>query len=309
MRGPLQERYQVYVVSPAEDPRLAVVAPGEVIKNIQLRIDPDAPFLLRRRGLRQDHAQNNLPKLKTRWTGPTSDYRSEFILESLIHPYYGEFGNPKPVSPEIVYPPGSILSMDAWNTGDLEIDGLTFYWLGVNLYPWGVLPAPSYPSVFAGETFSYPFVIPGLATPETRHNVPFTVKPGADFVIRAAQAGEVPANDLLGTQGRVQAALDMFIILRDHNGMPYSSVGQGQHTEPWVDINVMFGMSKYPNSVGNSFGVGPGSPGLIYPEIYLPSRHQLLVDVLHICGGPVPPEDLVINFIGAKIWKDSDVVR
>jgi hypothetical protein len=88
-------------------------------------------------------------------------------LESLTQPYFGAIGNPKPVCPEITYPPGGIISLDAQNTGTQPILGLTFYWMGVSLYPWGVLPAPTYPAKFAGETFSYPFVIHGLNAPES----------------------------------------------------------------------------------------------------------------------------------------------
>jgi hypothetical protein len=66
----------------------------------------------------------------------------------------------------------------------------------------------------------------------------------------------------------------------------------------WVDINILFGLA------GVGFGTGPGHPGIIYPEIYLPAQHQLLLDVQQSATG-VAGVDLLINFIGAKVFKGA----
>ena len=99
-------------------------------------------------------------------------------------------------------------------------------------------------------------------------------------------------------------ATEMSIVLRDYNGMPYMN--------DWVDINILFGMggflAAYP--VGPSptfvapFGTGPGLPGLIYPEIYLPANHQLLIDCQQSAAGAA--NQLLVNFIGAKIFKGAE---
>jgi hypothetical protein len=69
------------------------------------------------------------------------------------------------------------------------------------------------------------------------------------------------------------------VVLKDANGKAYSN--------DFVDINILFGMGGFPAAYPlgptpiyvTAFGTGPGLPGLIYPEIYLPANHELLIDV------------------------------
>jgi hypothetical protein len=281
MRPKFQERFQVYVMGPNQDARLALVPAGQVIENVNLKIDLDAPFVLRRRALGPVTA--DLPFLKTKWAGATADYRSEYILESLRSPYFGQNGNPMPVSPAITYPPNGSLSLGLQNTSVNPIANLTFYWIGVSLYPWGALEAPTYPSEFRGETFAQPFIAQAMGAPQIRLRQPFTVKSDGDLVIRGGQAAQLAA-------GILAPAAQMSIILRDYNGMPYSN--------DWVDINILFGMA------GVDFGTGPGHPGIIYPEIYLPAQHQLWLDVQQSATGTAGV-DLLIDFHGAKVFKGA----
>ena len=281
MRPPYQERFQVYVMGPTQDARLANIPAGQVIENINVKIDLDAPFVLRRRALGPVTA--DLPYLKTKWTGPTSDYRSDYILESLRQPYFGQNGSPTPVSPEITYPPNGTLSLDLENTSANPITNLTFYWIGISLYPWGALPAPTYPSEFRGETFAQPYILQAMGAPQILLNQPFTAKADGDLVIRGGQAAELVSGILTPTS-------QMSIVLRDYNGMPYMN--------DWVDINILFG------TAGVDFGTGPGHMGIIYPEIYLPAQRQLLIDVQQSATG-TPGVDLLINFIGAKVFKGA----
>lgn len=196
MRSPFQERFQVYVMGPNQDSRLAVIAAGQVIPKVELKLDLDAPFVLRARALREtfvaEATQAGLQFLKTQWTGPDQDYRQgDFILESLQQPFYGQNGCPKPVCPEITYPAGGVITLDLENVGTGAINGLMFYWIGVNLYPWGVCPAPSYPSQFRGLSFAQPFLAAAMGAPEIRLNQPFRAKSDGDLVIRAGQAGQI----------------------------------------------------------------------------------------------------------------------
>ena len=291
MRPPFQERFQVYVMGPTQDVRLATVAAGQSIPKINLTIDLEAPFVLRRRAIGGVDGF-----LKTRWTGPTQDYRQGdlMILESLQQPFFGQNGSPSPVSPEITYPPGGTLSLDLVNTGAYDLTNVTFYWIGVNRYPWGVLPAPSYPSEFRGSNFAQPFLTPALAAPDVQLRLPFKCKPDGDLVIRggqATQAGVVSGCPSVLNPGVLAATSAMSIVLRDYNGMPYMN--------DWVDINILFG-----TSLAADFGTGPGHPGIIYPEIYLPENRQLLIDVQQTVGG-VAGASLLINFIGAKVFKGA----
>lgn len=294
MRPPFQERFQVYVMGPNQDERLATVAAGQVIPKINLTIDLEAPFVLRRRAL--GPVSTALASLKTRWTGPTQDYRQGdlMILESLQQPFFGQNGSPSPVSPEITYPPGGTLSLDLVNTGAGALTDVTFYWIGVNLYPWGVLPAPSYPSEFRGSNFAQSFLSPALTAPDVQLRLPFKCKPDGDFVIRGGQA--IQAGVLTGCPpvlkpGILAATEALSIVLRDYNGMPYMN--------DWVPIDILFG-----TSLNFDFGTGPGHPGIIYPEIYLPENRQLLIDVQQTAAGTAGAA-LLINFIGAKVFKGA----
>jgi hypothetical protein len=292
MKPLFQERFQVYVMGPNQDARLALIAPGATVEKIEVKIDLDAPFVLRRRALGPDQA--GLYGLKTKWTGATGAYRQTVpVLETLQQPYFGLIGSPKPVSPDITYPPAGTISLDLENTSASPITNLIFYWIGVSLYPWGYLPAPTYPAEFRGETFAQPFIAQAMGAPEIRLNQIFTAKSDGDLVLRAGQAGS------LGTMGNFcppvfqpgvfALTTEMSIVMRDYNRMPYMN--------DWVDINVLFGASAF-------FGMGPGHPGIIYPEIYLPAQRQLLIDVQQSAAG-VAGADLLINFIGAKIFKGA----
>lgn len=328
MRPPFQERFQVYVLGPDQDPRLALIAPGQVVSRIQLRMDTDAPFKLRARALRQQYTaigestfnlgtQDALQFLATKWTGPREDYRqSDYVLESLQAPYFGGNGSPTKVSPEITYPPGGTLTLDLVNTGVNPIVNLVFYWIGVNLYPWGARPAPTYPADFRGSNFAQPFIIDNLvfgAPP--RLNQPFTCHTDGDFVVRAGLAAQICTLGLgegAPQPGQLFPASEMFVKLKDWDGTAYMN--------DWVDINILFGMSGFISSIPVGpvptfippYGTGAGLPGLIYPEIYLPMNHQLLIDLdnRQLAGpGPgivgVTTTALLINFIGAKIFKGA----
>lgn len=297
MRPPFQERFQVYVMGPTQDVRLANIAAGQSVPKINLTIDLEAPFVLRRRALGPVSGGNPLAFLKTRWTGPTQDYRQGdlMVLESLQQPYFGLNGSPSPVSPEITYPPGGTLSLDLVNTGASPLENVTFYWIGVNRYPWGVLPAPSYPSEFRGSNFAQPFLTPALTAPDVQLRLPFKCKPDGDFVIRGGQAGTIGYRTgcpSVFTSGVLVNTLETIsVVLRDYNGMPYMN--------DWVDINILFG-----TSLAADFGTGPGHPGIIYPEIYLPENRQLLIDVQQTAAGTAGAS-LLINFIGAKVFKGA----
>ena len=292
MRPQFQERFQVYVMGPNQDARLINVPAGQVIENIHLKIDLDAPFVLRSRAV--GPVDVNLPFLKTKWTGPNYDYRqSARILESLQMPYFGQIGTPKPICPEITYPPGGTLTLDLENTSPNALTNVTFYWIGVNLYPWGVLSTSTYPAEFRGTNFAQTFLVRNLLAPDVKLNQPFTAKSDGDLIIRGGQAGQAGFQGgcpPVVLPGILQSTTAMSIVLRDHNGMAYMN--------DWVDINVLFGMG------GLAWGAGPGHPGLIYPEIYLPAKRQLLIDVQQSAAG-ASGVGLLINFIGSKVFKGA----
>ncbi len=300
MNPGLQQRHFDYVLGPNQDSRLASVATGRVITEVLLEMDDDAPFVLTGRAVRCSYgdtfSQAPLQGLKTRWTGPDRDYRTQnYLRESLGMVYYGQSGNPKPIAPAIVYPSRSVLMLDLINTGASAIPNLTFFFRGYKLFPQGAVPAYTYPRRMASQTFSYPVPVVGLGIAETRQNLIFTVKDDADFVLRGGQAPRIANNG----GGRVLA--NVSIRLKDHQKNPYSS--------DFMPFDVLFGsgdagaftpLGPTPSFV-SPFGTGPGQPGLFYPEIYVPQNYQLLYDLQRADTGN-QAEDFQFNLIGGKVF-------
>jgi hypothetical protein len=303
MTPPLQQRHFDYVLGPNQDSRLASVAPGQIIERVLLVTDADAPFVLTGRAVRHAYTstlnQANLVGLKTKWAGPTRDYRQQtWVLESLQMAYYGAYGNPKPIVPGVLYPEGTVIMVDLKNSGSTTITNLSFYFRGFKLFPAGTVPAYTYPRKFASQTFSYPVFVSQLGVSERRLNQVFTCKQDADFVLRAGQGITISS-----TGGRTLA--EVAIWLKDFNKKPYSN--------DYVPFDILFGTGSFPATVPVGptpsfmppFGTGPGLPGLFYPEIYVPQSHQLLYDLQRSDGavGSNQAEDFQFNFIGAKVFE------
>ncbi len=304
----LQQRHFDYVLGPNQDKRLTSVAAGAVITECLLQMDDDAPFVLTGRSVRCKYndtefetglTQAPLQGLKTRWTGPTRDYRhQDYLRESLQMVYYGQFGNPKPIAPGIVYPSRSVLMLDLKNTGASTITNLQFFFRGFKLFPEGAVPAYTYPKRMAPQTFSYPVFVSQLGATETRYDQIFTCKQDADFVLRGGQ-GPIISEDI--ERSRVFA--NVSVRFKDHQKNPYSN--------DFIPFDVLFGNGATPAvvplgptpSLIQPFGTGPSSPGLFYPEIYVPMNHQLLYDLQRdddfSTGGAV---DFTFNLIGGKVF-------
>lgn len=298
----LQHRHFDYVLGPNQDSRLASVAAGAVITEVLLPMDDDAPFVLTGRAVRHKYTsaltQANLRGLKTKWTGPTRDYRQQgFVLESLQAAYFGQFGNPKPIVPGIQFPPRSVLMLDLVNTGATAITNLTFFFRGFKLFPPGTVPAYTYPRRMASQTFTYPVPVVGLGVSETRLDSIFTCKQDAAFVLRGGQGVAISSNE-----GRTLA--EVAIKLKDHTKNPYSN--------DYVPFDILFGCGSFPAVVPvgpvpsfvSPFATGPGQPGLFYPEIYVPENHQLLYDLQRSDGavGSNVSEDFTFAFVGGKAF-------
>lgn len=302
----LQQRHFTYVLGPNQDGRLASVAAGAVLSEVLLLMDDDAPFVLTGKAVRHAYTsaltQAVLKGLKTKWTGPTRDYRQqEYIRESLQCAYYGQFGNPKPIVPAIQYPPRSVLMLDLIYTGANTITNLSFYFSGYKLFPPDAVPAYTYPKRFASQSFAYPVPVTALGVSETRLNQIFTCKQDADFVLRGGQG--ITISSVGGQSPRTLA--EVSIRLKDHTKNPYSN--------DFVPFDILFGTGAFPAVVPigtapsfvKPFGTGPGQPGLFYPEIYVPKNYQLLYDLQRAdgAGGSNQAEDFTFNLIGGKAFE------
>ena len=305
IRPPFQARFQDYILGPNQATALTSVAAGQLLTEVTLQLDTDAPFLMLGRAMRCTYTasltQAPLQGLATRFAGPQRDYKSTALISSALEMvYYGQFGNPKPIVPAVYYPAGSVIQVDLINNGASAIPDLTFLFRGVKLFPWDTVVGYTYPqppAKFASQTFGYPVLVSKLGVSETRTDQPFTVKPDADFVLRALQG--VP---LINTGGRTFA--EVSIQLMDHQKKPYSN--------DFVHFD-FFGRGGAPATipVGPSpsfvapFGTGPGAPGLIYPEIYIPRNQQILYSIQRTdgSGGSNQAETFQFNLIGAKVFE------
>jgi hypothetical protein len=301
--GGLVERHFDYVLGPNQDPRLASIDPGATIRNVELQMDADAPFLLRRRAVREDYAfgeefpqliaQPDLPFLKTKWTGPTRDYRQQdYVPEGLQMANFGQMGNPKSINPNVAYPANSILVVDLQNTGSNPITNLMFFWRGVKLFQPGAVQMYTYPPRMKGLWFNYQIPVASMGPMEIRTDQIFTVQPDADFVVRGGLA-TAPVG--------FRRTLTTAILLQDADKKPYSN--------DYIPLDLLFGCGQFPATIPIGagpnfippFGPGPALPGLFYPEIYVPANHQLIYNMQR--NDPFgSPADFTINLIGQKVY-------
>jgi len=196
------------------------------------------------------------------------------------------------VFPGARFPASGVTWVDVVNNGAAPLVGLQLFMRGVKLgYP-GQWTTYSYPPKMRTIPYAYPFSVPQLGVTETRLNQVFQVGSNGDFVLRAGQAGRSFA----------PLTWEVFLTLRDADSKPYSNAP--------VHVDVLFGQSlgraAYPvgnaGLVVNPIGPGASAPGLIYPEIYLPSDHLMLYDIARddaAYQGAVA--DFPINFIGSKV--------
>ncbi len=98
-------------------------------------------------------------------------------------------------------------------------------------------------------------------------------------------------------------ANEIFIKLRDEDEKPYSN--------DFVHMDVMFGNSAfpvtYPLAATNvaPIACGPNSPGLLFPEIYIPKNHLIYYDVKRDDAylGGATAVDYPMSFIGQKVFE------
>jgi len=301
-------RHQDYVINRAVDSRLASVAAGASIQGITLQVDSDAPFLLRSRAMRLKYSatrsQDGLGYLLMRFAGPDRDYRSQdLVRQALYGPYFGQLGNPIPVSPQVLYPRSGVITVDIYNDGTLALTDLVLYFRGVKLFAPGAVKSYGYPPQMSPLPFVYPLgtysttdgltLVRSVQVTQEQLRQTFRCKQDADFVLRGVQAGlpfsTTPVNEV-------------FFQFRDEDEKPYSNYP--------VHMDVLCGNSGFGNTYGDTgritpVGGGPNSSGLFFPEIYLPKNHLMYVDVTrHDAAYPgAVAVDIPVSLIGQKVFQ------
>jgi hypothetical protein len=166
-------------------------------------------------------------------------------------PYYSYFS---PLSPNQLYPPQTTITYDFQNIPLFATTRVYAVAVGTKIFRDGTVWAPKYPAKYQGLPFDgYAVQIPLGTLPVL--NQPLTINPDADFVWQKGSQTDQPAASL----SPVGAAMGLGIILRD--------VYDKSYMNDYVPIELLFG---FDNSQ---------TPGLVYPEIYIPRLQQLYMDV------------------------------
>jgi hypothetical protein len=296
---------------------LGSVAANAQISKLALKLDPDAPFLLRSIAARvqydttvSSHRQTGLSQLLLRFTGPTENYLQQVPIPlTLMTPWGGQMGNPLPMHRQILYPANSTIFVDLINNGSVALTNLTFYFRGVKLFPWGVRRFYPYPKNLSTIPFTYlrgvspPLGATTLANIPTTTNIPgkqffFQALSDGDFVLRSIQAGPTSSN----------LSWEVFLRFYDSDQYPYSN--------DYVHADVLCGNATGPGTYPTASEgttvfqapilTGPALPGVFFPEIYIPNQQYLTYEVVRTDSGFVGQgavsQDFPITFMGAKVF-------
>lgn len=291
-----QQRHMDYKMA------IGTLLPGQAMTGIPFLLDPDAPFVLRSRALRVAYDNNRhqagLQFVSMRYTGPDGAYRSQTMVPQYLEMVYGgQMGNPKPVWPNVQYPARGTILVDVQNTSTtLTLTGLTLYFRGVKLFPFGTIPSYTYPGTCKLQPFIYPQLLTALPVTVADNTLQqiFRVKPDSDFVLRSIQAGPAVA----------PLPYEIFIQLMDENLKPYSN-------KP-VHLDLLAGNSALPATfpIGPvpaylaPVGAGASNPGVFFPELYIPANHLLYYYISR--SDAAYPGAVALNyplaFNGAKVY-------
>jgi len=296
------ERHQDYSIT------IASLPDGDSVFSYPLPLENDAPFLARGRGIHirpnlETRAQTAVNGLRFRFKNGAGTYTAQQPLQT-PQDFWGALGqnaNYRPIRPQQPYAPGSVIEFDLINESGEDLFDVQVIFRGVKLFRPGAFPDYTYPANMRALDFTYttgkgtqqdPAIV--LNTVGQLLQQPLNIRNDADFVLRAAQAGNW-ARDTGGVYSTV-GYTNLKILLMDQNLKPYSN-------EPlpidWV--------------LGNSSGLsspalpGPAAPGTFFPEIYLPKNSILLYnlyrdDTLFVAVTDALPVRLAMAWIGSKVY-------
>jgi hypothetical protein len=166
-------------------------------------------------------------------------------------PYYSYFS---PLNPNQLYAPQTTLTFDF---SDVPLTATTRVYavmIGTKIYADGAVWSPTYPPKYKGLPYDgYAVQIPVSLLPV--RNIPLTINPDADFVWQKGSQTDQPAAAL----SPVGAQKGLGIVIRDVYGKSYMN--------DFIPIELLFG---FDNSQ---------TPGMPYPEIYIPRLQQIYMDV------------------------------
>lgn len=291
----VQERAQWYVGSIAN----TALTTGLAQNGLIIKTDSDAPFRLSaiavyvfdNAGNAQGAAGNVGVTLRFYRPDGTSGVQKHVLSAQAVNPYDAGsvngaggqtapyFSLPTPVHPNILYPAGSMITFDYAALTGIAPELVKVVFIGTKLFAPGAMWNGEYPRSYRTRPFfGYALQIPTANLPSLNNQL--LIQPDADFVLQTA----VQTNYRAAALTPVGALRGLGIKMKDWNGKYYMN----HH----VPIELIFGGFDQSQT-----------PGVIYPEIYVPKNQALYFDLVMlgltaIVGSPL----LTLLFGGMKVY-------
>jgi hypothetical protein len=302
------ERHQDYILS------IPSLAPGASVLANPLVLDQDAPFLLRQRGIHvvpvaPGRSQVDALELSFRYKNATGDYLADAPIQTPtdFQMAFGQNGLYRPVYPQQPYPPGGVIETDLINNSGDTLTNTQLIFRGVKLFPDGSLSAPTYPRNCECRDFTYQtgkgtntdpaIVLNPSGNGSQLYQVPLSILNDADFVLRGLQAGnwdESGDGGLYSTAGYTE----LYVQLFDAQLKPYSNMP--------IHINWLFGNAGGQTGAGQFTALGNATPGLLFPEIYIPRNSNLYFNIQRQDAPwnsiSTLPVRIIMQWIGSKVY-------
>ena len=242
------------------------------VEGIALKVDLDAPFLLRGIvvwNLNVAGGKGIDGQLAIRFARPDGRLiQRQLTSSNLLAPgnQYNTSGlSPNkalaaPIRPGVLYPAGSVIQMDVMglNTGIASPAGVIVVFVGTNLYRQGTIWAPGYPAKWKALPYLDQLTVLSLMPPGSfpSLNNAFTAQADSDFVWQAGAYSDIEFTAGVPNIGELA---DLGVIVRDPSYKAYSN--------GYVPAALLFNF------------LGAENPGWLYPEIYIPRLAQIYFDL------------------------------
>lgn len=261
------ERHQDYIIT------CPAIANGATARNVEIRLDTDAPFCVRQvGGYVRDGVGAVIPLTGgfLQWADPDERYlQSEpasIVADTVVS---GQNALYSPVYQQRVFPEGSVLMFNLRNNSGSNWGQPKVIFRGTKLFYEGDIWSPSYPDCFQSIPYSQSLTITAPTTTAPLTDQAFQVGNDADLALRGALCAET--TDALGT--------DVEFRLADYYGKRYSN--------DYINWRWLFSTTAQ-------------RPGLFYPELYIPSKEQFFYDVRQ--GTPGAAAVFNLSLMGAKVF-------
>lgn len=301
------ERHHDYAI------RLPAIPPGG-LADLSIQLDSDAPFalrLVRSRNLAVIATAPNTTITGGGWRFQnykrqfqSSDFRTDYVFSQFAtSPNTPPFPSRGAVHyPQMIYPASSELVFSVSNPTSSPIVNAMMLFRGSKLYRDGAIASYTYPPRLSPFPFIYPIVLQQVPLIGSVLGAQITIKTDADFVFR--YGGANPFNFASYPQTPPAGTFqEVYVRLKDQDEKPYSNIP--------IHINDLFGQgipTTYP-AVGfpTTHSINDDAilefPGLLTPEIYLPSQTSLYLDLFrNDTTAGMDPVDIHLAFHGSKIF-------